>query len=77
MYMNMPIVDEKRAQPYGDTPNPKVFGNVSAFDPQLFSTSNECAESLVGSESPAKYTPLTELASRFSADPEGDAQGDR
>jgi hypothetical protein len=58
MYMNMPIVDEKRAQPYGDTPSPKVFGNVSAFDPQLFSTSNECAAALVSGQSPAKYTPL-------------------
>ena len=26
---------------------------------------------------PDKYTPLTELASRFSADPEGDARGDQ
>ena len=25
---------------------------------------------------PAEYTPLTELASRFSADPEADAKGD-
>ena len=58
MYMNMPIVDEKRAQPYGDTPSPKVFGTVSAFDPQLFSTVNECAATLVGGAGSAKYTPL-------------------
>jgi hypothetical protein len=58
MYMNMPVVDPKRAQPYRDTPDPKVFGTVSAFDPQLFSTVNECATALVSGENPAKYTPL-------------------
>ncbi len=59
MYMNMPIVDAKRAQPYGDTPDPKVFGNVSAFDPQLFSTVDACADALIdGQNSAAKYTPL-------------------
>jgi hypothetical protein len=58
MYMNMPIVDAKRAQPYSDTPDPKVFGNVSAFDPQLFSTVNGCAADLLGGQSSAKYTPL-------------------
>ena len=58
MYMNMPVVDEKRARPYNDTPAPRVFGNVSAFDPQLFSTANECAQALVGGSGLAKYTPL-------------------
>lgn len=58
MYMNMPVVDEHRAQPYGDTPSPKVFGTVSAFDPELFSTINDCASDLVHGEASAKYTPL-------------------
>ena len=59
MYMNMPVVDEKRAQPYTDTPDPKVFGNVSAFDPQLFSTADEYAKTLLsGGEGVAKYNPL-------------------
>src|SRR5438309_10322873 len=58
MYMNMPIVDPNRAVPYRDTANPKVFGNVSAFDPQLFASSNECAEALASGTSLAKYTPL-------------------
>jgi hypothetical protein len=58
MYMNMPIVDASRAQPYSDTPDPKVFGNVSAFDPQLFSTINACAGDLIEGRSSAKYTPL-------------------
>src|SRR6185437_10330230 len=58
MYMNMPIVDAKRPQPYPDTPAPKVFGNVSAFDPQLFCSVNECAGGLASGQSSAKYTPL-------------------
>jgi hypothetical protein len=41
MYTNMPIVDENRKHPYSDTPKPKVFGNVSPFDPQMFATVNE------------------------------------
>jgi len=58
MYMNMPIVDPNRAQPYRDTPDPKVFGTVSAFDPQLFSSVEECAEALANGTMLAKYTPL-------------------
>jgi hypothetical protein len=58
MYMNMPIVDAAIAHPYNDTPQPKVFGNVSPFDPQLFSTSNECAAVLLKGEPSVKYTPL-------------------
>jgi hypothetical protein len=58
MYMNMPIVDPHRAEPYRDTADPKVFGNVSAFDPQLFSSADECAEALAKGEMPAKYNAL-------------------
>jgi hypothetical protein len=58
MYTNMPVVDPNRAQPYRDTPDPKKFGTVSAFDPQLFSSVEECAEALAGGNSLAKYTSL-------------------
>jgi hypothetical protein len=58
MYTNMPIVDPNRAQPYRDTADPKKFGNVSAFDPQLFSTADQCAEALLSGKSLAKYTSL-------------------
>jgi hypothetical protein len=44
MYTNMPIVDEKRKQPYTDTPKPRVFGMASPFDPQIFATADEFAE---------------------------------
>ena len=58
MYMNMPIVDPKRAQPYSDTPVPRIFGAVSSLDPLLFSTIEECADALVTGKTLAKYTPL-------------------
>ena len=58
MYMNMPIVDPNRAQPYRDTPDPKKFGTVGAFDPQLFSSVEACAEALLSGKSVATYSPL-------------------
>jgi hypothetical protein len=58
MYMNMPIVDPNRAQPYRDTPEPRKFGTVGAFDPQMFSSVEDCAEALVSGKSFAKYSPL-------------------
>jgi hypothetical protein len=58
LYTNMPIVDPKRAQPYSDTPEPKKFGTVSALDPQLFASVEECADALVSGKAMAKYTPL-------------------
>ncbi|PYR88406.1 MAG: hypothetical protein DMF84_28390 [Acidobacteria bacterium] len=58
LYTNMPIVDSKRAQPYSDTPEPRKFGTVSALDPQLFASVEECADALVSGTASAKYTPL-------------------
>jgi hypothetical protein len=57
-YANQPIVDASRPSPYGDTPAPKVFGNVSPLDPQLFSSSNEFVAELVSKKRSAKYSPL-------------------
>jgi hypothetical protein len=61
-YANQPIVDASKPSPYGDTPAPKVFGNVSPLDPQLFSSSNEFAAEIVKKEKEktrsAKYSPL-------------------
>jgi hypothetical protein len=58
MYMNMPIVDPNRAQPYRDTPDPKKFGTVGAFDPQLFCSVEACAEAMLNGKSQAGYSPL-------------------
>ncbi|MDQ2947494.1 MAG: hypothetical protein M3Y27_16430, partial [Acidobacteriota bacterium] len=58
IYTNMPIVDAGRKQPYNDTPSPKVFANVSPFDPQLFSRIADYAGELLSGEPSGKYSPL-------------------
>jgi hypothetical protein len=58
MYTNQPIVDPRRPNPYGDTPAPKVFGNTSPLDPQLFSTCNAVADELLAGEPDARYSPI-------------------
>src|SRR5579884_4254872 len=62
MYTNQPIVDAGRKHPYTDTPSPKVFGNVSPFDPQLFYRINDFADDFVKGQRSGKYSPL-EVAS--------------
>ena len=42
IYTNQPMVDPA-SNPYTDTPAPKVFGNVTPLDPQLFSRMNDFA----------------------------------
>ena len=58
MYTNMPVADTAREHPYTDTPEPKLFGNVSPFDPQLFQSPDECADGLVAGRTTGKYSPL-------------------
>jgi hypothetical protein len=57
-YTNQSIVNADEPAPYSDTPAPKVFGNVSPLDPQLFSTINEFVAGLINKEASAKYSPL-------------------
>ena len=58
VYTNMPIVDPARKHPYGDTPTPRVFGNVSSFDPEIFLRVNDFAEELLKPKRSGKYSPL-------------------
>ncbi len=60
IYNNQPIVTtEGNPGPnYRDTDKPAVFGNVSPFDPQLFSKMNEYAGALIQDTVLAKYSPL-------------------
>jgi hypothetical protein len=58
MYTNQPIVDAARKNPYTDTPAPKVFGNTSPLDPQIFSTVNAYADELLKGEVNGKYSPV-------------------
>jgi len=57
MYTNMPIADARLRHPYGDTPNPKVFGRVSPLDPAIFSPINEFADELVKGQPSGRYSP--------------------
>ena len=57
-YTNQSIVDASKSSPYNDTPAPKVFGNVSSLDPQIFSTINEFAAEIAKKEGSGKYSPL-------------------
>ncbi len=57
-YTNQSIVDATKYSPYGDTPAPKVFGNVSPLDPHLFARINDFAADLLKGEHGAKYSPI-------------------
>ncbi len=56
-YTNQSIVDASKSSPYSDTPSPKVFGNVSPLDPQLFSSINEFVTEPIRKEQSGKHSP--------------------
>jgi hypothetical protein len=58
MYLNQSMIEAQRGSPYSDTPSPKVFGNVSPMDPQLFTSINEHATELLKGERSGKYSPI-------------------
>jgi hypothetical protein len=58
MYLNQSLVDAAHPGSYGDTPAPKVFGNVSPLDPQMFSRINDFAEELLSGDRSGKYSPV-------------------
>src|SRR2546425_6358412 len=58
MYLNHSLIDAAHPGSYSDTPAPKVFGNVSPLDPQLFSRINDFADELLRGERSGKYSPL-------------------
>lgn len=57
-YTNQSIIDPAKPSPYGDTPAPKIFGNVSPLDPQLFLRVNDFAAELLKGERSGKYSPV-------------------
>ena len=58
MYLNHSIVDPAKKTPYTDSPSPRVFGNVSPLDPQLFLRINDFAGDMLKGERSGKYTPV-------------------
>ena len=79
IYTNQSIVDPAHHQ-YSDTPAPKVFGNVTPLDPQLFSRINDFAGELLKGERSGKYSPvevahwLEDLAATAAAGTDVDVQ---
>jgi hypothetical protein len=73
MYTNQPIVEGKRRNPYTDSPSPRVFGNVSPHDPQLFSSINEFAREMIEGKRSGRYSPI-EVAQWIEDDADAAAQ---
>lgn len=57
-YTNQSISDPDAPAPYGDTPAPKLFGNVSPLDPQMFSSIDEYVGQFLARERSGKYSPI-------------------
>ncbi|HET6207323.1 MAG TPA: twin-arginine translocation signal domain-containing protein [Terracidiphilus sp.] len=58
LYCNQSIVDAEHYEPYSDSETPRIFGNASPFDPELFLSMNDCAEELLEGKASGKYTPI-------------------
>jgi hypothetical protein len=58
MYLNHSLLDAAHPAPYSDTPAPRVFGNVSPLDPQLFTRINDFADELLSGKRSGKYSPI-------------------
>jgi hypothetical protein len=58
IYTNQSLADAAHYTPYSDTRPPRVFGNASPLDPQLFSSIDEFAEELLRGEHSGKYSPI-------------------
>jgi hypothetical protein len=58
LYTNQSIVTVANSEPYTDTPAPKVFGNSSPLDPQLFARVNDYADQLLNGDRNGKYSPV-------------------
>ncbi|MFZ5833723.1 MAG: hypothetical protein ACOY3P_26855 [Planctomycetota bacterium] len=58
IYTNIPIAKTDVARPFPELPEPKVFGNVSPFDPQLFQSGFESGDVLLEGRTTGKYSPV-------------------
>jgi hypothetical protein len=57
LYTNQSLVEAAKTE-YSDTPAPKVFGNTSPLDPQLFSRMTDFADELLKGDRSGKYSPI-------------------
>ncbi|HEY4329427.1 MAG TPA: twin-arginine translocation signal domain-containing protein [Phycisphaerae bacterium] len=61
IYTNMSLYDPAR-NPYSEAPSPKVFGNVTSLDPQMFASITEYVDALLADKQIVKATPLQVVA---------------
>jgi hypothetical protein len=61
IYWNMPMAQEAEKF-FWDTPSPRTFQNVTALDPQIFSSCAECASEMLSGLHSGKYSPLEAAA---------------
>jgi hypothetical protein len=57
IYTNQSLLEPSETE-YTDTPAPKIFGNTSPLDPQLFSRINDFVDELLKGERSGKYSPI-------------------
>ena len=58
LYFNQSMVDAQHYGPYGDALPPRVFGNASPFDPELFLSIQDYAQELLQADFSGKYSPI-------------------
>ncbi len=58
IYWNQPMVAVAQPNPYGDTPVPRTFQNVSPLDPQLFARISDVVEAWLSGAGSGQYTPI-------------------
>ena len=58
LYFNQSMVDAVHYGPYGDSPQPRVFGTVSPLDPKLFYTINDYVDDLISGSLNGRYSPV-------------------
>jgi hypothetical protein len=58
IYSNIPFAKLDVETPFPEQPDPKLFGNVSPFDPQQFQSGWECGDALLEGKATGKYSPI-------------------
>ncbi len=58
LYFNQSMIDAEHYGPYGDSQAPRIFGNASPFDPELFLSMNDYASCLLDTNPSGKYNPI-------------------
>ncbi len=58
LYTNQFMFDPAATSPYGDTPAPKIFPNVSPLDPEIFSRITDFVSNSLNGPATGEYSPI-------------------